>query len=67
MQGKAKDNTKKKAKSVSDDSDEDSDNSDDNIRRTLQTKKKVMDALFHMKWWRIVLGEDCCCADLHEV
>ncbi len=49
----------KKNKVVSDDSG--SDDSDDFARsvpkKSAALKKKPMDALFHVNWWRIVLGE----------
>jgi hypothetical protein len=65
--GKGKAKTKKKdaSDSDSDDLDDDSDNSDssaENFGRTLAKKKKptskkqAKDALFRIKWWRIVLG-----------
>lgn len=74
-EGKGKGKTKKKGSSDSDDGDEvdeiDSDSSS-NFGRTLTKKKsaparktQVKDALFRVKWWRIVLGKfimrnDCC-------
>jgi hypothetical protein len=67
-EGKTKGKTKAKAKkdsSDSEDGDDDSDNSDsstENFGKTLTKKKKptskkpAKDALFHVKWFRIVLG-----------
>ena len=69
-EGKGKGKTKAKAKKDSDDSDDNdnSDNSDsstENFGKTLTKKKKptskkqAKDALFHVKWFRIVLGVYC--------
>ena len=66
--GEAKDESKskksKKAQSQSENDDDDSEDSDD-IRKFLQKNKKPAvkraakkkDALFRLKYWRIVLGE----------
>ena len=52
-----KDKSKKKSKSASYDSDSSSESDIGPVGRTIQKKKKVMDALFHLKWWRVVLGK----------
>jgi SNF2 family DNA or RNA helicase len=69
-EGKAKSKSKKKKDaSDSDDDDDDSDDSDSSgggFGKTLAKKKKTTskkqakDALFRIKWWRIVLGEIAC-------
>lgn len=65
-EGKGKSKSKKQASSDSE-SDDDSDNSDsssENFGKTIRPKKKAApkkqsrDALFRIKWWRIVLGKD---------
>jgi hypothetical protein len=54
------DSQKDKAKNESKRNDSDSDDSEPPFGRTVTRKsvkaKKVMDALFHVRWWRIVLG-----------
>lgn len=51
----------KKKKAVSDDSDSDSDTFARSVpKKSAASKKKPMDALFHVNWWRIVLGEFLC-------
>ena len=47
---------KGKKKVQEEDSEDDSD-SDDMPRRPAPKRGKTMDALFRVKWWRIVLGE----------
>ena len=62
---KAKDESAKaKKKSKPDEEELDSDSSEENFGRTLEVKKKkratkVKDALFRVKWWRVVLGMIC--------
>ena len=57
MTSSTKSKSKKKGKPAPSMSDSESDsNSDEVIGRSVQKKKKIMDALFHLKWWRIVLG-----------
>lgn len=65
--------SKARNKTESDESSENSDSSEDAIfgRTTLAKKKasgkpkKVMDALFHIRWWRIVLGSSSNLRDEH--
>jgi hypothetical protein len=63
-EGKAKAKSKATKKQETSDSDTDSDSDSEDFSKTLGLKKKrpaskkqVKDALFHVKWFRIVLGE----------
>ena len=53
----SKDEGKKKSKKQTTLDDDDDDDSDDSLGKTIKKKAgKTKDALFRVKWWRIVLG-----------
>ena len=55
MKGKSK-----KKKSAADSDDDDDDSSSESFGSSVKTRgsrKKAADALYHIKWWRVVLGK----------
>ena len=52
----AKDESKSKGKGKKEDSESGDDSEDSVPKRAAPKKGKTMDALFRIKWWRIVLG-----------
>ena len=65
----AKDESKSKAKKKQSQDNSDDEDDDDGIQKRLKAaskRGKQKDALFRVKWWRVVLGELMSCTSLQR-